>query len=540
MKFSLRDLDRGVIEGLAPGVTFGQRVIGFGAVECSDIEMFMNIYKAMLAEEEDEEKVEGPRLALVEYLVHEKERMATTTTSSLPLNDQLYPFQKHIGGRIVGEYDGKCIMDVDPGLGKTPISLSVCKAMMSSKPENVLILTKKKLFDQWKQASRVWLGVDDSAITLVVGGKGALGSKVTISTYQTARVNQALLARKWDAVIFDESHLLKNGETKQSKALMGLAQAARITLLLSGTPIENSVADLYNQAKYVFPQLTRLVGTYEQFIQRYCSAERIVEKHTNKRYWKLGKARYQEELKLLIPSFLLRFSSQDRDEFQEEEGGDGVGEQLTQHIIKFKLEDEAMIQRLKRLEAQRLQAQGKDEHDRLYQEQYLLLGPAKFDHLSKWILAWLAQHPGDKLIVFAVSLDLMKQYKEMLAEHGHTSAIIDGSTTPKESDAIVKHLAAMGDLTYRVGILSIGTTDVGLNIVPGTFTIVYAQTPFKSTTVKQCNARCARIGQVHHVHSYLSQAMGTLDDQLMRSMARKAADITNFSVSVKRCKLEEE
>lgn len=69
---------------------------------------------------------------------------------------------------------------------------------------------------------------------------------------------------KWNYVILDEGHVIKNGKTKSSKAIKQLVAHHR--LILSGTPIQNNVLELWSLFDFLMPGF---LGTERQFMARY-------------------------------------------------------------------------------------------------------------------------------------------------------------------------------------------------------------------------------------------------------------------------------
>ncbi|XP_067858540.1 TATA-binding protein-associated factor 172 isoform X3 [Heptranchias perlo] len=69
---------------------------------------------------------------------------------------------------------------------------------------------------------------------------------------------------KWSYCILDEGHVIKNGKTKLSKAVKQLTASYR--LILSGTPIQNNVLELWSLFDFLMPGF---LGTERQFAARY-------------------------------------------------------------------------------------------------------------------------------------------------------------------------------------------------------------------------------------------------------------------------------
>ncbi len=73
-----------------------------------------------------------------------------------------------------------------------------------------------------------------------------------ITGYDTVRAEESLLMRvPWDLVILDESHYIRNRNTKRSKALHALRDICDSVMILTGSPIANSPMDLWSQLEFL-------------------------------------------------------------------------------------------------------------------------------------------------------------------------------------------------------------------------------------------------------------------------------------------------
>ncbi|CAH0388988.1 unnamed protein product [Bemisia tabaci] len=86
-----------------------------------------------------------------------------------------------------------------------------------------------------------------------------------VASYEIVRKDvQFFSSIKWNYCILDEGHIIKNGKTKSSKAIKQLHANHR--LILSGTPIQNNVLELWSLFDFLMPGF---LGTEKQFNARY-------------------------------------------------------------------------------------------------------------------------------------------------------------------------------------------------------------------------------------------------------------------------------
>lgn len=86
-----------------------------------------------------------------------------------------------------------------------------------------------------------------------------------VASYDIVRKDVAVFSNiKWNYVILDEGHVIKNGKTRTSIAVKSLSANHR--LILSGTPIQNNVLELWSLFDFLMPGF---LGTEKQFTARY-------------------------------------------------------------------------------------------------------------------------------------------------------------------------------------------------------------------------------------------------------------------------------
>ncbi|EFA08205.1 TATA-binding protein-associated factor 172-like Protein [Tribolium castaneum] len=86
-----------------------------------------------------------------------------------------------------------------------------------------------------------------------------------VASYDIVRKDIAVFSNiKWNYIILDEGHVIKNGKTRTSMAIKNLV--ANYRLILSGTPIQNNVLELWSLFDFLMPGF---LGTEKQFTARY-------------------------------------------------------------------------------------------------------------------------------------------------------------------------------------------------------------------------------------------------------------------------------
>ncbi len=196
--------------------------------------------------------------------------LPTPASMALPL----FPFQERGHGwlRLLGDLGVGAILADDMGLGKTVQAI----AMLVSEREDLsigslgptLVVCPMSVTRQWVRelgrfapALRVHLhhGVDRLAGQPLV--EAAENADVVVTSYDIATRDVDTLALvEWDRLLLDEAQDVKNALTKRSRALRRLPARRRVAM--TGTPVENSLGDLWALMDLVNPGL---LGSRERF-----------------------------------------------------------------------------------------------------------------------------------------------------------------------------------------------------------------------------------------------------------------------------------
>ena len=188
--------------------------------------------------------------------------------------------------RVIEEFGGSGILADEVGLGKTfEAGLVVTELLERNEARRALVLVPASLVGQWQaEMSRFF------DLTFIPEPADPTGHPFVVASLDWAkRSPQAARYRSlaWDVVIVDEAHKLKNAKTANHAFVAGLTR--RHLLLLTATPIENDLNELYNLVSLIRPGA---FGTYMDFYRRF-----VVDRHT---------PRNQERLKEILASVMVR------------------------------------------------------------------------------------------------------------------------------------------------------------------------------------------------------------------------------------------
>ncbi|NCC53553.1 MAG: DEAD/DEAH box helicase, partial [Spartobacteria bacterium] len=168
---------------------------------------------------------------------------------------------------------GGCLAD-DMGLGKTIQLLAFLGLVRPTQPGPSLLVIPASLLANWRQEINRFLptlnvyyahpGMENPGASKHLAIAETLPEyDLVITTYALAQRYEWLNSHAWNCVILDEAQAVKNPSTKQSKAIKKLN--ARVRFALTGTPLENSLSDLWSLFDFLNPGLLGSAGEFKAY-----------------------------------------------------------------------------------------------------------------------------------------------------------------------------------------------------------------------------------------------------------------------------------
>jgi superfamily II DNA or RNA helicase len=192
---------------------------------------------------------------------------AITTIPEIPpppgLNATLRDYQLH-GLRWLAHLTslglGACLAD-DMGLGKT---ITLIALHLHRDQEPTLVVCPASLLGNWEREIRRF--APGTRVTRYHGPQRTLATDgIVLTTYGTMRLDaETLRNHTWGMVVADEAQHIKNPHSGTAKALRRIPAGARVAL--SGTPVENSLSELWSILDWTTPGL---LGTHRAFRTRW-------------------------------------------------------------------------------------------------------------------------------------------------------------------------------------------------------------------------------------------------------------------------------
>jgi non-specific serine/threonine protein kinase len=177
---------------------------------------------------------------------------------------------------------GACLAD-DMGLGKTIQVIDLLlqrKRQAEAQPYGPsLLIVPATLIGNWRQelarfapTLRVFIAHRSECVAerlerVANDPSGILaGFDLVITTFGLARRHEWLERMNWSLAILDEAQAIKNASAAQSRSVKKLQAAGRI--VLTGTPVENHLGDLWSLFDFCCPGLLGTANQFKQFVKR--------------------------------------------------------------------------------------------------------------------------------------------------------------------------------------------------------------------------------------------------------------------------------
>jgi len=183
------------------------------------------------------------------------------------VNAQLFEYQRK--GCRFAFVAGRSMIADEMGLGKTIQAIAVSQMLKRERGiERVLIICPTSLKYQWQSEIKRFTDSDSLVIEgnpLKRNEQYAQDGFYKIASYHTvANDVERVLANDFDMIVLDEAQRIKNWNTKLAKAVKKMQTP--YCVVLTGTPLENKLEELYSIVQFVNPYK---LGPYYQFLHNY-------------------------------------------------------------------------------------------------------------------------------------------------------------------------------------------------------------------------------------------------------------------------------
>jgi SWI/SNF-related matrix-associated actin-dependent regulator 1 of chromatin subfamily A len=446
------------------------------------------------------------------------------------LKGVLLPFQEQ-GVIKIDAWNGRALVADDMGLGKTVQALAWAQLNINICQPIIIICTATgKYF--WKNMTESWTDLKKIRILSSTKSREILAGNVFILNYDIVK-DWIFELKKLNpqTIILDEVHYIKTNSAKRTSAVKELCKGVPYLIELSGTPIDNMTAEIYNPInlinKFIFPnQMT--------FLHRYCDPK------NNGYGWSYEGSTNSKELHdILISSCMIRRKKEDvltelpdkiistipleidnRNEYNtafddfiryvKNKVITDIRDKLTQALqgIDTDLIDinQRKLKEIQKEKVSKINALTKIEA----LKQLALAG--KLNSIISWIDDFLES--GEKLVIFCEHISvidvLMKKYHKIIVK-------IDGSISSKKRTEIVETFQKSKQIRIFIG----NKASQELVTLTASCNLIHIEFPWTPGQLLQRTDRVHRIGQKNVVKIYYLVAINTIEEKIIELLNKK-------------------
>jgi superfamily II DNA/RNA helicase len=187
---------------------------------------------------------------------------------------------------VSNPYSRGVLLADEVGLGKTIEAGIILAQKWAEGKRNIIIITPATLKTQWAEelSEKFYLPVEiwDSGQGIAHSEKDDINlSTIKIVSYNYAYIHESeLRATKWDVAVFDEAHKLRNVYKGDNVMAESICKTFKDTykLLLTATPLQNSLLELYGLANFIDDNLFGDIDTFKNNYVTHDNSEELAKR----------------------------------------------------------------------------------------------------------------------------------------------------------------------------------------------------------------------------------------------------------------------
>jgi SNF2 family DNA or RNA helicase len=430
---------------------------------------------------------------------------------------------------------GRALLCDEVGLGKTiEAGLILDELALRGLVRSVLVLVPPSLVEQWQGEMRRKFALeltshDDPAFRARGAAAWAEYDRVLASMHTAKREphRSAILARRWDMVIIDEAHHLRNTRTQLWRFASELQK--QYILLLTATPVQNNLDELFNLVTLLEPGL---LSTAKQFQRRFVDRrDKLTPRNVEELHALLAEVMVRNRRSTVGLQFTRRWARTERLVLTAEErqlydavtalvrghlrkaGGKGGFTRMALIALQMALgsSSEAAAATLRNMAANEgYPARERQTLAELAERAAALTAGSKADRL----LGLVREFP-DKMVIFTQFRATQELLQRRLREAGHDVAVFHGGLTRLEKEAAVERFRGSARL-----LLATEAGSEGRNL-QFAHAVCNFDLPWNPMRIEQRIGRLSRIGQTHDVYVFNLVAADTVEAAVLHLLEAK-------------------
>ena len=407
---------------------------------------------------------------------------------------------------------GGCLAD-DMGLGKTVQTLCLLQWAKETQQGISLLVVPTTLLYNWKnEAEQFCSGLSiytHAGPDRAIDAEAFQGADLVLTSYAIVRRDATLLRRiDFNYLILDEAQAIKNPHSLTATACLGIK--ARHHLTLTGTPIENSLSDLWTQMHFVN---RNILGSLPRFLKESRNDDKLAMYRMLIRPFLLRRHKSEVLNDLPEKSIIVQYCNMDeaQQEFYRQ-----TRNRFRDRILEQKNGSKNAIALLEGLMRLRQSANHPVLVDSGYSE-----SSGKFELVCEMLED--IQRQGNKALVFSSFTEHLKLFRRYLDEKELRYCYIDGSSNDRQQQVET----FQNNDEYPFFLLSLKAGGTGLNLTRASY-VLLLDPWWNPAAEAQAFDRAHRIGQTTKVFVYKFITRDTVEEKILKLQEEKRALFQSF------------
>ena len=443
-----------------------------------------------------------------------------------------YFHQTQTAKMVIENLNGRALLADEVGLGKTiEAGLILKEYLLRGMVKKVLILTPASLITQWQQELKTKFDLSFKNHLEISDWEDCDMVIASLDTAKSTKNQSSVQRIKYDLLIVDEAHKLKNKKTKNWKFVNAIQ--AKYLLMLTATPIQNDLIELFNLISILRPgHLSTMQKFKDEFL---AERDKRMPKNSIKLRQMLSEIMIRHRRADTLIKFPQRYVHTHSIELNQDEAE--LYRELTEFIRKryFTLpthKNPRGINRLTLILLQKLMGSStqalakalekmiasnfyKDDFDQSLQR---LLDMAKGVGQSKKtqvLMEIIKSIKDDKLIIFTQFRGTQDFLTSELRKLGYSVAVFNGQLSQAEKDKCIEDFRGEKQI-----LISTESGGEGRNLQFCKMLVNY-DLPWNPMRIEQRIGRIHRLGQTEDVHIINLSAKDTIESYVLELLDKK-------------------
>ncbi|PHT60290.1 putative ATP-dependent DNA helicase CHR12 [Capsicum baccatum] len=430
------------------------------------------------------------------------------------------------------------ILADEMGLGKTIQTISLIAYLLENKGVSGphLIVAPKAVLPNWITEFSTWAPSivailydgrleERKALREELSGEGRFS--VLITHYDLIMRDKAFLKKiHWHYLIIDEGHRLKNHECALARTLVS-GYRIRRRLLLTGTPIQNSLQELWSLLNFLLPNIFNSVENFEEWFNAPFADKCDVSLTDEEELLVIRRLHH------VIRPFILRRKKDEVEKFLPGKTQVVLKCDMSawQRVFYQQVTDVGRVGldsgtgKSKSLQNLSMQLRKCCNHPYLFVSDYnirekkeeIVRASGKFELLDR--LLPKLHKAGHRVLLFSQMTRLMDILEVYLHAHHFKYLRLDGSTKTEERGTLLKQFNAP-DSPYFMFLLSTRAGGLGLNLQTADTVIIF-DSDWNPQMDQQAEDRAHRIGQKKEVRVFVLVSVGSIEEVILERAKQK-------------------